>query len=123
MVRMPGMQEPDMSPRNSAETSRTYPVGTDEVRRAFEDAVRRLTRLRAGDAPAGEAAAVRRTRLGFEDDISVRLDEKQTGAHTNTHAAFRSASRRGQWDLGQNRRNLRELLDAMDEELRGRTSH
>lgn len=119
---MPCMQGSDSSPRNSSETSRTYPVGADEVRRAFESAVRGLARWRAGDSPNGEAKAVRRTRLGFEDDISVRLDEKQTGAHTNTHAAFRSASRNGEWDLGQNKRNLRELLRAMDHELRGGTS-
>lgn len=102
--------------------SRTYPVGADEVRRAFDAAVRGLPRWRAGSSPGGEVTTVRRTRLGFKDDVSVRLDEKHTGAHTNTHAAFRSASRIGEWDLGQNRRNLRELLDAMDGELRGGTS-
>ena len=119
---MPCMQGSGPSPRNSAETSRTYPVGADEVRRAFEAAVQRLPRWRAGDSPDGEVEVVRRTRLGFRDDISMKLDEKQTGAHTNTHAAFRSASRKGEWDLGQNKRNLRELLDAMDRELRSGTS-
>ena len=109
--------------KNSFETTRTYPVGADEVRRAFEAAVRALPRWRTEDCSPGEGfSAVRRTRLGFEDDVSMSLDERRTGAHTNTHAAFRSASRKGEWDLGQNRRNLRELLDAMDRELRGDAS-
>lgn len=108
--------------KNSFETTRTYPVGADEVRRAFEAAVRALPRWRAASLPDEGFSAVRRTRLGFEDDVSMSLDERRTGAHTNTHAAFRSASRKGEWDLGQNRRNLRELLYAMDRELRGDAS-
>ena len=62
---------------------------------------------------------MRRTRLGFKDDVSVHLTERKTGAHTNTHAAFRSGSRQAVYDFGQNRRNLGELLDAIDRELRG----
>ena len=110
---------PPPTPFNSSETSRTYPMGADEVRRAFEAAVRGLSRWEAGHSSEGEMAAVRRTRLGFEDDISMRLTEGKTGAHTNTHAAFRSVSRQGVYDFGQNRRNLGELLDAIDGELRG----
>ena len=117
------MQEPGLSMKNSFETTRTYPVGADEVHRAFEAAVRALPRWRTEGSPSSVGVtAVRRTRLGFEDDVSMSLDERRTGAHTNTHAAFRSASRKGEWDLGQNRRNLRELLDAMDRELRGGAS-
>lgn len=116
---MPLMQNQGSTPGNSSETSRTYPVGADEVRRAFEAAVSGLVRWRVGDSSEGEVTAVRRTRLGFEDDVSVSLDEKRTGAHTNTHAAFKSASRKGAYDFGQDKRNLRELLDAMDQELRG----
>ena len=114
---MPTMQAP--TPSNSFETSRTYPVGADEVSRAFEAAVGGLPRWRTGRSSGDEATAVRRTRLGFEDDVSVSLDEKRTGAHTNTHAVFKSISRKGVYDFGQNKRNLRELLDAMDRELRG----
>jgi uncharacterized protein (DUF1499 family) len=113
---MPVMQV--LGPTNSFEISRTYPVDADEVRRAVEGAVRRLPRWELGRSSEGGVTAVRRTRLGFKDDVSVSLDEKRTGAHTNTHAAFRSVSRIGVHDLGQNKRNLRELLDAMDRELR-----
>jgi uncharacterized protein (DUF1499 family) len=113
---MPVMQA--LGPTNSFETSRTYPEGADEVRRAVEGAVRGLPRWKLGPSSEGGVKAVRRTRLGFKDDVSVSLDEKRTGAHTNTHAAFRSVSRIGVHDLGQNKRNLRELLDAMDREIR-----
>ena len=110
------------TPTPSSETTRTYPAGADEVRRAIEAAVRGLARWKLGSSPKGGVAAVRRTRLGFEDDVTVRLAEEQTGAHTNTHAFFRSASRKGAYDFGQNRRNLGELLDAVDGELRRETS-
>ncbi len=103
----------------SFKTSRTYPVGADEVRRAVEAAVRELHRWKLGRSSEEEVTVVRDTRLGFRDDVSVRLTEKKTGAHTNTHAAFRSVSRQGVYDFGQNKRNLRELLDAMDRQMRG----
>ena len=114
---MPLMQA--LGPTNSFGTSRTYPVGADEVRRAVEGAVRGLPRWQLGRSSERGVTAVRRTRLGFKDDVSVNLDEKRTGAHTNTHAAFRSISWIGVHDLGQNKRNLGELRDAVDRELRG----
>ncbi len=107
---------------NSFKTSRTYPADADEVRRAVEAAVSELHRWELGSSSEGEVTAVRRTRLGFGDDVSVHLTEKKTGAHTNTHAAFRSVSQQGAYDFGQNKRNLRELLDAMDRQLRTHTS-
>ncbi len=110
------MQAPEMT--NSYDTSRTYPVDAGKVRRAAEAAVRELPRWELGRSSEGEVAAVRRTRLGFRDDVSVRLTEGKTGTHTNTHADFRSVSRKGVYDFGQNRRNLRELLDRVDRELR-----
>ena len=113
---MPLMQTLGLS--NSYDTTRTYPVSADAVRRAIWAAARGLPRWEAGGSSEGEVTAVRRTRLGFEDDVSVDLTERKTGAHTNTHAAFRSVSRKGAFDFGQNRRNLRELLDAVDRELR-----
>ena len=113
---MPGMQA--SGPTSSSETSRTYPVGAEEVRRAIEAAVRELPRWEIGRSSEGEVTAVRRTRLGFRDDVSARLTEGKTGAHTNTHAAFSSVSRQGVYDFGQNKRNLRELLDAVDRQMR-----
>ena len=107
---------------NSFETSRTYPVGADEMRGAVEAAVGELHRWELSRSSEGEVTAMHHTRLGFRDDVSVRLTEKKTGAHTNTHAAFRSVSQQGVYDFGQNKRNLRELLDALDRQLRAHTS-
>jgi hypothetical protein len=59
--------------------------------------------------------AVRRPRLGSGEAIVVRLAPQESGAHTNTHATFESASRAGPWNLGRNKRNLAELLRAIDE--------
>ena len=54
--------------------------------------------------------AARRTRLwGFIDDIALRMEETVGGCVV--HA--RSQSRLGKADLGQNRRNLRELFAAV----------
>ena len=110
------MQAPWLT--NRFETVRTYPVGEGEVRRAVEAAVRGLPRWEIVHSSEGEVTAVRRTRFGLKDDVTVRLTEGKTGAHTNTHAAFGSASQQGVYDFGQNKRNLRELLDAVDRELR-----
>ena len=108
-----------LHPTTSFETLRTYQLGADEVRRAVEAAVRGLPRWELRHSAEEEVTAVRRTRFGFGDDISVRLADRKTGAHTNTYAAFRSASRRGVYDFGQNKRNIQELLDTVDRELRG----
>ena len=108
-----------LRPTTSFETLRTYQLGADEVRRAVEAAVRGLPRWEVGRSSYGEVTAVRHTRLGFGEDVSVRLADRKTGAHTNTYAAFRSTSRRGVYDFGQNKRNLQELLDAIDLEMRG----
>ncbi len=105
---------------NSARTARTYPVGSAELARAVEGAVRGLERWELGRASEGEIRAVRRTRLGFRDEVVVRLAPLTSGARTNTHARFESASRVGGWDLGQNRRNLYELLAAIDGVLASR---
>jgi uncharacterized protein (DUF1499 family) len=60
------------------------------------------------DVSAGIIKATRRTRLfRFIDDITIRLESISPSA-TRLHA--RSQSRVGKGDLGQNRRNLLELL-------------
>lgn len=101
----------------SAGTARTYPVEAATLARAVEEAVRNLERWEPSRASEGEVRAVHRTRLGFEEDVTVRLTPVESGARTNTHARFESASRAGLWDLGQNRRNLNELLRAIDRNL------
>jgi uncharacterized protein (DUF1499 family) len=50
--------------------------------------------------------------------VSIRIWEmKDSGISRNARADFRSASRVGLWDLGQNGRNLRELVSAIDRKL------
>jgi uncharacterized protein (DUF1499 family) len=62
------------------------------------------------DAPNGIIKATRRTALwGFIDDVTIRLEAVSGG--TRVHA--RSKSRLGKGDLGQNRRNLLQLFDAI----------
>ena len=106
----------------SAGTARTYPTSAAELTRIIEEAVRnKLPGWKLESSSETEVRAVRRTRLGFVDDVVVRLSEKKTGDRTNTHARMESTSRVGIWDLGQNNRNLRDLLDAVDRELRVET--
>jgi uncharacterized protein (DUF1499 family) len=57
-----------------------------------------------------------RSRLGFVDDVEFRIDEAAGRIHV------RSASRKGYWDLGVNRRRvetIREAFGNVTEERRG----
>jgi uncharacterized protein (DUF1499 family) len=77
-----------------------------------EAAVRTLPRwaVVSTDVANGTVHATRTTRLWrFVDDITLRLEPTPTG--TRLHA--RSQSRVGKGDLGQNRRNLRQLFAAI----------
>ncbi len=112
------MQLPDPKSLSAAHTARTYTVTASDLARATESAIQRLPRWTLVRAGEEEIQVVRRTRfLGFTDDIMVHLMQGRTGANINTRARFVSASRMGVWDLGQNRRNLDELLLAIDREL------
>jgi uncharacterized protein (DUF1499 family) len=112
------MQLPDLKSLSFASTVRTYPVTAQDLARATQEAVRNLPGWKVKHATDTEIRAVRRTRLfGFVEDITVRLAQGQSGASTNTRISFISASRAGLWDFGQNRRNLDELLAAMDQQL------
>jgi uncharacterized protein (DUF1499 family) len=74
-----------------------------------EEAIRNLPRwhVESTDAQTATIHAIRKTRLmRFVDDVSIRLEPTADG--TRVHA--RSQSRIGGADLGQNRRNLIELL-------------
>lgn len=114
------MKLPDPKSLSSASTGRTYPVEARVLARAVEEAVRELPGWSLVSSSEMEVQASRKTRvLGFTDDVTVRLTPSPSGAHTNTRAEFRSASRLGLWDLGQNRRNLDELLAAIGQELVG----
>jgi len=107
----------DFENLHPARTARTYPVEAARLARAVEVAARGLEGWELSRSPEGEVRAVRHTCLGLAYDVTVRLSNLESGAQTNTHAAFESASRAGPGDLGQNKRNLDELLRAVDENL------
>lgn len=50
--------------------------------------------------------------MRYKDDIHARIEPSATGQSVTVH--LRSQSRLGKGDLGQNPRNLRELLQAID---------
>ena len=70
------------------------------------------------ESPAIALHLVRSTRLiGFRDDVWVLLEERPDAGGVRLHAESRS--RVGKGDLGQNPRNLRELLGWVRQELGG----
>ena len=88
------------------------PVPPEEALRRIEVAVAALPRWRVEqvDAAAGQVHLTRRTRLfHFVDDVRLRLEAVPGG--TRLHG--RSQSRQGAFDLGQNRRNLKEFLTVL----------
>jgi len=102
---------PDLKPRD-------YAAGAEKVAQAAKAAIARLpawTFVGAGQGPAGtEIQAVHTTRvLRFKDDVTIRI----TRPAGRTRVSVRSKSRVGAWDFGQNARNIRELLSALDREL------
>jgi uncharacterized protein (DUF1499 family) len=104
---------PDLQPRR-------YPAGSRAVMAAVKDAVAKLpgwTFVGAGSGPGGTAVQVARTLplLPLTYDVTVRIQGEQGGARVSV----RSRSRLGPWDFGQNARNIRELLAALDRELAG----
>ena len=113
------MRLPDPRRACSASTIRTYPVGMEELVRVVEEVVQSLSRWTLTHAGESEVRAVRKTRVfGFENDVTVRLTPAgSSGANTNTWAELESAARVGRWDLGQNERNLKELLAAIERRL------
>ncbi|HZN33281.1 MAG TPA: DUF1499 domain-containing protein [Pirellulaceae bacterium] len=114
---------------NSAETTsdaadeRLRPIETalppTELARHVESAVTSLKNWRQverkGSGGNIEFHLLRTTPvLGFQDDIRVRIEPAGGGARLTAQ----SRSRVGKGDLGQNPRNLRELLDAVRSRLR-----
>lgn len=80
----------------------------------IEEAIGKLSRWTLESSANGELHATRSTRLfRFTDDVTVSVVERAGGSE----AYFESASRIGKGDLGQNPRNLEELLKATDQEL------
>jgi uncharacterized protein (DUF1499 family) len=98
---------------NSARASRTYPVDPERLLAAVRRAVEELPRWGLGDPAGDEVRAVRTTRLlRFRDDVTARVSLAPDGARLE----LTSVSRVGKGDLGQNPRNIKELLRAVDRE-------
>jgi uncharacterized protein (DUF1499 family) len=94
------------------------PISLPAALTRVEAAVARLPRwhVEQVDAPAATVRATRRTRLWrFVDDVTLRLEAIPGGTRIHAH----SQSRLGKADLGQNRRNLIELLTALRRENGG----
>ncbi|MGB3633440.1 MAG: DUF1499 domain-containing protein [Rubrobacteraceae bacterium] len=99
---------------NSARTRRAYSVSPEELTNIVEKAIENLPRWTVESSADGVVSATRKTGLlRFTDDITVRVVERASGSE----AHFESASRVGKGDLGQNPRNLEELLEAINREL------
>ena len=100
--------------QTSARTTRNYPVDRKEFLAAARRAADRLPRWTVRDAGEEGLNLVHSTRIfRFKDDVTVRTFREDV----TTRSVFESTSRIGKGDFGQNPRNLRELLDALDAEL------
>ena len=99
--------------RPTLNSARTYPIEPSRLLPTVRRAVEGLPRWRRANAEGDEVRAVRKTRLfRFEDDVAARVYPDPNGARLE----LTSASRLGKGDLGQNPRNLAELLRAVDRE-------
>jgi uncharacterized protein (DUF1499 family) len=111
---------PDPKRLSSASTARTYPVGAEKLARTVEEAVEELPGWTLTSSSDTEVRASRKSRFpGLSHEVTVCLTPSPAGAHTNTRAEFRSASRIGLWELGQNRRNVDELIAEIYRKLTG----
>ena len=102
---------PDLRPRS-------YAAGVDTVASAVKAAVGVLPRWRVVGAATGARGADVQAEhaiplAGLKEDVTVRL--RRQGAHTEVSVLSRSAWFR--WDFGQNARNVRQLLAALDDEM------
>ena len=94
-----------------------YGASVERVTKAVKAAMAALPRWRLvgeGAGPAGaEIQAAHSTLLRLEYDVTIRI-RREKG---RTHVSVRSKSRSLAWDFGQNARNIRELLAALDRAL------
>jgi uncharacterized protein (DUF1499 family) len=113
----PTVNEIERPSPNSARAIRTHPVAPERLLAAFRRAVERLPNWKNVEASGeNEVRAVRTTRLfRFRDDVKVRVYARADGAGSE----LTSASRVGKNDLGQNSRNIKELLQAVERETGG----
>lgn len=102
---------PDLKPHD-------YGASPEQAAKAAKSLLNRLPRwtfVGEGKGPMGaEIQALHETPLlRFKDDVTIRM-RREKG---RTVVSVRSKSRLGTWDFGQNARNVRELLDALDREV------
>ena len=99
-----------VSSRDPDPARRVDPIpfrGTEEeAREAIKTVLRTLPRATIVAASGSLVRAEFRTRLGFVDDVEFRIDEAAGVIHV------RSASRKGYWDLGVNRRRVEAIREA-----------
>lgn len=108
------MSEVERPTPNSARTTRFFPLPPAELLDAVDRAVEALPRWSVASRSAEGLAAIRTTRLlRFKDDVTVGTTPQESG----TSAEFASASRVGKGDMGQNARNLNELLQELDRQV------
>lgn len=109
------MPEIERTSQNSSRAVRSYSVSPDQLLAALGRVIERFPRWKISSTRVDGLEAVRATRIfHFEDDVKIQVSNENGG---RSRATFESASRIGKGDLGQNSRNLEELLEALDGEL------
>ena len=95
---------------DSALQPHTYPASVADVRTRVINATLSVPRWQVRDTSGAVLWVTRTTRLfRFVDDLFILIEPRDSGSTV----MVRSASRVGQGDLGQNRRNIRELWTAL----------
>jgi hypothetical protein len=106
--------ETGKSPEYPDLKARDYRAGVEEVTRAIRATSGKLTGwdLRgSGSGPRGaEIRFVHTTLPRLRYDVTVRISQNAG----RTRVSVRSVSEIGPWDFGQNARNIREFLGALD---------
>jgi hypothetical protein len=95
---------------------KAYALGEARVAEGAKAAIARLPGWAlkgAGKGPGGWSIQAVQTTLGFEHEVTVRV----VAEGGRSVVKVRSRSRVGRIDLGQNARNVREFLSALDREL------
>jgi uncharacterized protein (DUF1499 family) len=110
--------ETGQTPEYADLTVRDYGASPETVVEGVKTVISRLPRwelVGSGKGPGGgEIQAVHTTQvLRLKDDVTIRI----TRDKGRTVVSVRSKSRVGKWDFGQNARNIRELLEALDHQV------
>jgi uncharacterized protein (DUF1499 family) len=102
---------PDLQPREYRQSEKAVA----EAARSVVEGLPRWRLVGSGRGPGGTAIHALATTLvlRFQDDVTIRIRRKAG----KTQLSVRSSSRAGKWDFGQNARNIRKLLAALDARL------